>query len=81
MKQSPFLNGIRAEMRLRGYSIRTEKSCLPWIRKFILFHHKRHPEAMGPDEVKAYLGWLANERHVAVNTQKVALNALVFLYN
>lgn len=77
---SPFLEMVRGEIRLRGYSVRTEKSYLFWIKKFILFHQKRHPFTMGSSEVKAFLTWLAVERDVAVNTQKVALNALVFLY-
>lgn len=81
VKASPFLEQIRGEIRLRGYSIRTEKSYLFWIKQFILFHGKRHPESMGAEEVKAFLSWLAVKRGVAVNTQKVALNALVFLYH
>lgn len=79
-KPSPFLEMVRGEIRLRGYSIRTEKSYLFWIRQFILFHQKRHPSEMGGAEVKAFLTWLAVTRNVAVNTQKVALNAVVFLY-
>ena len=78
---SPFLEMVRGEIRLRGFSLRTEKSYLFWIKQFILFHQKRHPEDMGADEVKAFLTWLAVKRHVAVNTQKVALNAVVFLYH
>lgn len=78
---SPFLESIRSDMRLRGYSIRTEKSYLGWIKRYIYFIHKRHPSEAGAAEVKAFLSWLANERHVAVNTQKIALNALVFLYH
>lgn len=81
VKASPFLEQIRGEIRLRGYSIRTEKSYLFWIKQFILFHGKRHPDSMGAEEVKAFLSWLAVKRGVAVNTQKVALNALVFLYH
>lgn len=80
-KPSPFLEIVRNEIRLRGYSIRTEKSYLFWIRKFILFHQKQHPAEMGKLEVKTFLTWLAVTRNVAVNTQKVALNALVFLYS
>ncbi len=79
--KSPFIESIRAEIRLRGYSIRTEKSYLGWIKRFIFFNDKRHPKDLGAREVKAFLSWLANERHVAINTQKVALNALVFLYH
>lgn len=78
--KSPFIESVRAEIRLRGYSIRTEKTYLTWIRRFICFSGKRHPREMGAGEVTAFLSWLANERHVAINTQKVALNALVFLY-
>ncbi len=81
MATSPFLEQVRADLRLRGYSIRTEKTYLTWIKKFILFHKKRHPMEMGAVEVKDFLSWLANHGHVAVKTQKVALNALAFLYN
>jgi integron integrase len=77
---SPFIEFVRSEIRLRGYSIRTEHSYITWIKKYIYFNNKRHPKDMGAKEVKAFLSWLANERYVAVNTQKVALNALVFLY-
>lgn len=79
--KSPFIESVRAEIRLRGYSIRTEKSYLGWIKRFIYFTGKRHPKDVGEKEVKAFLSWLANERNVAINTQKVALNALVFLYH
>ena len=78
---SPFLESIRRDIRLRGYSIRTEKAYLYWIRFYINFNNKRHPSELGGPEVKAFLSYLASERHVAVNTQKVALNALVFLYH
>lgn len=77
---SPFMELLRGEIRLRGYSIRTEKSYMFWVKQFILFHQKRHPAEMGAVEVKEFLTWLAVKRNVAVNTQKVALNALVFLY-
>ena len=80
MAQSPFIEQIRQELRLRQYSLRTEKSYLYWIKGYILFHRKQHPDNMGVEEVKSFLSWLANDRHVAVNTQKQALCALVFLY-
>jgi integron integrase len=79
--KSPFIESVRADIRLRGYSIRTEKTYLIWIKKFIYFTGKRHPQELGAVEVKAFLSWLANEQNVAINTQKVALNALVFLYH
>lgn len=78
---SPFIESVRRELRLRGYSIRTEKTYLTWIRRFIYFNGKRHPKDVGAAEVRAFLSWLANERNVAVNTQRIALNALVFLYH
>ncbi|MGE6315945.1 phage integrase N-terminal SAM-like domain-containing protein, partial [Shewanella baltica] len=78
--KSPFLSGVQEEMRMRGYSIRTEKSYLYWIKAFINFHHKRHPETMGTEEVAQFLTFLANQRNVAINTQKIALNALAYLY-
>lgn len=67
---SPFLESLRREMRLRGYSLRTEKTYLLWIKKYIYFINKQHPKDTGKAEVVAFLSMLANERHVAVNTQK-----------
>ena len=81
MAKSPFLESIRQDLRLRGYSIRTEKSYLYWIYQFIRFHQKQHPRQLGVEHVKQFLGYLAVKRNVAINTQKVALNALAFLYN
>ncbi|ELH7951978.1 integron integrase [Vibrio fluvialis] len=78
--KSPFLIGVQETMRMRGYSIRTEKTYLYWIKAFINFHHKRHPETMGTEEVTQFLTFLANQRNVAINTQKIALNALAYLY-
>ena len=68
-------------MRLRGYSIRTEKTYLVWISSYIKFHNKKHPRDMGAEEVVKYLDYLASDRNVTINTQKVALNSLAFLYN
>lgn len=81
MTTSPFIEMLRAEMRLRGHSLRTEKSYLYWIKQFIRHHKMKHPKDMGADHVKYFLSWLATERHVAVNTQKVALNAIAFMYH
>ncbi|MGB0467470.1 MAG: phage integrase N-terminal SAM-like domain-containing protein, partial [Pontibacterium sp.] len=81
MGSSPFLDKLRCEIRLRGYSIRTEKTYLSWIKRFIRYHNLRHPTEMRPAEVKAFLSHLANDRYVAVNTQKTALNALAFIYH
>jgi len=65
---------------VRHYRLSTEKSYVYWIRDFILFHEKRHPEQMGSDEVVAFLTYLAEERNVSASTQNQALHALVFLY-
>lgn len=59
---------------------RTEKTYLYWIKRYILFHQKTHPDNLGAVDVKNFLSWLANNQNVAANTQKVALNSLVFLY-
>ena len=75
-----FLEQVRAILRGRHYSLRTEEAYLGWMRRFILFHGKRHPQEMGEREVAAFLNHLANERMVAAATQNQALNALLFLY-
>ena len=80
MSKSPFLETVRENISLRGYSLRTEQTYLHWIRRFILFNGKKHPQDMHAAEVRDFLNWLVNKRNVAINTQKVALNALVFLY-
>jgi integron integrase len=78
--RSPFLDQVRAAIRVRHYSIRTEKSYIDWIVRFIRFHRLRHPAEMGAVEVGAFLTHLATELLVAANTQNQALNALNFLY-
>lgn len=80
-QQSPrLLDRLRAEIRLRHYSIRTEEAYVDWARRFILFHGKRHPKDMGPEEVTAFLSHLALERNVSASTQNQAKSALLFLY-
>jgi len=74
------LDQVRARIRLKHYSIRTEKTYLAWIRRFIRFHEMRHPRDMGKPEVEAFLTDLAVARHVAASTQNQALNAVLFLY-
>lgn len=81
MASSPFLNEVRTSIRVRGMSIRTEKTYIYWIRFFIRHNNCRHPREMGATEVVRFLGYLATERNVAVNTQRIALNALAYLYN
>ncbi len=67
-------------MRTRHYSIRTEESYVNWSRRYILFHNKRHPSAMGAEEINAFLTHLAVDRTVSASTQNQALCALLFLY-
>ncbi|WP_435628085.1 integron integrase [Candidatus Ferrigenium straubiae] len=74
------LDRMRAEIRVRHYSIRTEESYVDWARRFILFHDKRHPKDMGADEVQSFLSHLAVERKVSSSTQNQAKSALLFLY-
>jgi integron integrase len=74
------LDRVRQHLRVKHYSIRTEQAYIDWIRRFILFHGKRHPKNMGEDEIGAFLTHLATERHVAASTQNQALSALLFLY-
>lgn len=74
------LDQVRARIRVKHYSIRTESQYVQWIRRFILFHGKRHPREMGGAEVEAFLSHLAVDGNVAAATQSQALAALLFLY-
>lgn len=75
-----FLDQIRDMLRVLEYAKRTEDTYIHWIRRFILFHEKRHPQDMGVAEVEAFLTYLAAQRQVAAQTQNQALAALSFLY-
>lgn len=77
---SVLLDQVRTAIRTRHYSRKTEKAYVGWIRRFVLFHDKRHPSTMGADEVSAFLSHLAEERRVSASTQNQALAALIFLY-
>jgi len=74
------LDRVRIAARLRHYSLRTEQSYVAWVRRFILFHGKRHPNDMGASEVTAFLSDLAVRGRVSASTQNQALSALLFLY-
>lgn len=74
------LDQVRDSLRRRHYSLRTEKVYVHWIRRFILFHGKRHPAEMGAAEVTAFLSDLARRLHVSASTQNQALSALLYLY-
>lgn len=74
------LDRVRDALRVRHYAIRTEDAYAYWVKRFVLFHGKRHPDDMGEAEVNAYLTHLAVEGGVAASTQNQALSALLFLY-
>src|SRR5947209_169895 len=74
------LDRVRETLRTHHYSSRTEKAYLGWIRRYILFHGKRHPAEMGAAEVSRFLSALAVEGKVSASTQNQALAALLFLY-
>lgn len=71
---------IVALLRVKHYSLRTEKIYVDWIKRYIWFHGKRHPQEMGAAEVEAFLSHLALERAVSASTQNQAKSALLFLY-
>jgi site-specific recombinase XerD len=74
------LEWVRDAVRVKHYSYETEKTYVQWIRRYILFHNKRHPSEMGGDEVNAFLTHLAVNQNVAASTQNQALCAILFLY-
>ncbi len=80
MNPPPFIDRVRTELRTRRYSLRTEKTYVYWIRHFILFHNKRHPETMKNLEIERFLNYLATHRCVSAATQNQALCALIFMY-
>lgn len=71
---------MRLAVRTRHYSVRTEEAYVAWIRRFIVFHGKRHPMEMGEAEIGQFLSALAREGKVSASTQNQALSALLFLY-
>ena len=74
------LEQVRERIRVKHYALRTEYTYVDWIRRFILFHHKRHPRDMGAAEVEGFLSYLATTRSVSASTQNQAKAALLFLY-
>ena len=70
---------MRHAIRARHYSRRTEQAYVDWIRRYIIFHDKKHPSTMGAPEIARFLSWLATERRVSSSTQNQALSAVLFL--
>ena len=80
MKQPRLLDRVRNALRVRHYSLRTEEAYINWIKRYIYFHNKKHPESLGEKEIAGFLSYLATEKHVSASTQNQALSALLFLY-
>ena len=75
------LDQVRSVIRLKHYSIRTEKTYVSWIKRFIIFHNKRHPADMGRAEIEIFLTDLAVNKKVSASTQNQAFSAILFLYD
>ncbi len=74
------LEQVSDAIRVKHYSHRTEQTYVEWIRRYILFHHKRHPKDMGVEEIQVFISHLATERHLSASSQNQALSAILFLY-
>ncbi len=80
MDKPRLLDCLRAALRARHYSLRTEEAYVGWVRRYVLFHGKRHPDEMGEAEINAFLTDLAVTKKVSASNQNQALSALLFLY-
>lgn len=74
------LDQMRGRLRVKHYSIRTEQAYVDWVRRFILFHGKRHPRDLGPQEVEAFLTHLAAQARVSASAHNQAKSAILFLF-
>ncbi len=79
-KNPKLLDRVKADMRVKHYSRRTEAAYTGWIKRYILFHNKRHPKDMGAEEIKAFINNLATNNHVSSSTQNQALQSILYLY-
>ncbi|OQY73277.1 MAG: integrase [Ignavibacteriales bacterium UTCHB2] len=80
MPEPKLLDKVRTELRSKHYSRKTETAYTNWIKRFVLFHNKRHPKDMGAEEIKAFINNLADEHQVSSSTQNQALQGILFLY-
>jgi len=80
MPPPKLLDQVRAVIRVKHFSLSTERAYVGWIRRFILFHHKQHPKDMAEREIREFISHLAVNARVSASTQTVALSALLFLY-
>jgi hypothetical protein len=74
------MDQVRDVLRKRHYAIRIEQAYMDWIKRYIFFNDKRHPQEMGATEISRFLSYLATEKRVAASTQNQARSAIVFLY-
>jgi len=74
------LERLRTTIRTKNYSYRTEQTYVHWVRRFILFHNKRHPQTMGENEIAQFINYLATKENVSASSQNQALCSIVFLY-
>jgi integron integrase len=79
-KEKKLLEQVRDAIRTKHYSLRTEKTYIEWIRRYILHHGKKHPREMGASQVQEFISHLATQNNVAASTQNQALSAITFLY-
>ena len=79
-KPPKLLDKVRQKIHFLHYSRKTKQSYIQWIRRYILFHGKRHPKEMGGEEVSSFLNYLVNKENVSASTQNQALSAIIFLY-
>ncbi len=79
-RKPKLLQQVRDRIRTLHYTIHTERAYCDWIRRYILFHDKRHPREMGLNEINSFLSDLANHHALAAASQNQALHALIFLY-
>jgi site-specific recombinase XerD len=80
MEKRKLLDIVRDKIRVKHYSIRTERNYIVWIKQYILFHNKTHPVDMGKKEIEEFLTFLAVKKNVVAGTQNQAFSALLFLY-
>lgn len=80
MEKPRLMEQVRYALRAHRYSLRTEQSYMQWIKRYIFFHNKRHPQEMDATHIASFLSYLAVEKHVSASTQNQALSALLFLY-
>ncbi|MCF7805604.1 MAG: integron integrase [Candidatus Marinimicrobia bacterium] len=80
MAKSRLLTEVKNSLRAKHYSYRTEQAYIQWIKRFILFHKKRHPENLKSSHIQDYLSFLANKQNVAASTQNQARAAILYLY-